>query len=66
MSDVTFTELNKCYEPKASYLQRRVKEIDFTYIVKDRDVEELAQRIINVGILTEKSYDDCYQSLLLF
>ena len=38
MSDVTFTELNKCYEPKASYLQQRVREIDFTYIVKDRKV----------------------------
>ena len=64
MSDITFTELNKCYEPKASYLQQRVKEIDFTYIVKDRDVEELTQQIINLGILTEKSHDDCYHIVL--
>lgn len=60
ISDVTFAELNKCSEPKASFMRQKVKEIDFSFLVKDADAEELAKQIINLGILTEKSRDDCY------
>ena len=60
MSDITFAELNKCYEPKASFLREKVKEIEFNYLLKDESAEELAKQIITLGILTEKSHDDCY------
>ena len=60
MSDVTFAELNKCHEPKLSVLKEKVKEIEFQLLEKDADAEQLADKIIELGILTEKSRDDCY------
>lgn len=64
MSDVVFAELNKCHEPKLSFLKKKVKEIDFIFIEKDDDAEHLANKIIDLGILTEKSRDDCYHIAL--
>ena len=60
ISDVTFAELNKCFEPKASFMRQKIREIDFNFIEKDADAENLAKQIIDLGILTEKSRDDCY------
>lgn len=60
MSDVTFAELNKCFEPKRSFMQQKVKVLDFSLLEKDSSAEQLAEEIIKLGILTEKSHDDCY------
>lgn len=60
MSDVTFAELNKCHEPKLSFMKQKVRELDFTLLKKDENAEKLAEQIIRLGILTEKSHDDCY------
>ncbi|MBO7123376.1 MAG: PIN domain-containing protein [Treponema sp.] len=60
MSDVTFAELNKCHEPKLSFMKQKVKELEFVMLKKDEEAERLADKIIELGILTEKSRDDCY------
>ena len=60
MSDVTFAELNKCHEPKQSFLKERLKELDFMLLEKGAESEQLAKQIIDLGILSEKSHDDCY------
>ena len=60
MSDVTFAELSDCHEPKRSFMLQKAKELDFTLLKKDDAAEELAGQIIKLGILTEKSHDDCY------
>ena len=60
MSDVTIAELNKCHEPKLSFMKEKIKEIDFTLLSKDKEAEDFSDEIIKLGILTEKSHDDCY------
>ena len=60
MSDVTIAELYKCHEPKLSFMKQKVRELDFTLLEKDDEAEKLAEKIINLGILKEKSHDDCY------
>lgn len=59
MSDVTFAELNKCHEPKRTFMQNKVKELNFTFLKDDDSSKALAEQIIKLGILTEKSRDDC-------
>ena len=59
LSDVTIAEISECYEPKRSFMQEKLKEIQFTLLEKDADAERLAQQIIDLGILTNKSHDDC-------
>ncbi len=59
LSDVTLAEVSECYEPKRSYMLEKLKEITFTRLEKDDDAENLAKQIINLGILTNKSHDDC-------
>ncbi len=59
LSDVTLTEVSECYEPKRTYMQEKLKEIDFNLLEKDEEAEKLANQIIELGILTNKSHDDC-------
>ncbi|MCR5290603.1 MAG: PIN domain-containing protein [Treponema sp.] len=59
LSDVTLAEVSECYEPKRSFLQEKLKEIQFSFLEKDDDAEKLAKQIIDLGILTNKSHDDC-------
>ncbi len=59
LSDVTIAEVSDCYEPKRSYIMNRLKEIHFTFLTKDDDAESLARQIIDLGILNNKSHDDC-------
>lgn len=59
LSDVTIAEVSDCYEPKRSYIMNKLKEIHFTFLTKDDDAESLARQIIELGILNNKSHDDC-------
>lgn len=59
LSDVTLAEVSECYEPKRSFMQEKLKEIQFTLLEKDEEAEKLASQIIQLGILTNKSHDDC-------
>ena len=59
LSDVTIAEVSDCYEPKRSYIMNKLKEIQFTFLTKDDDAELLASQIIDLGILNNKSHDDC-------
>ena len=40
-------------------MQEKLKEIRFKLLEKDEDEEKLANQIIDLGILTDKSHDDC-------
>ena len=59
ISDVVLAEVSDCYEPKRSFMQDMLKEITFTLLEKDEEAESLAKQIIDLGILTKKSHDDC-------
>lgn len=59
ISDVTLAELSECHEPKLSVLQEKLKTLSFYLLEKDDAAEKLASQIIDLGILTHKSFDDC-------
>ena len=59
LSTVTLDEIDACPEPKKSKLVQYLNEIEYTLIMMDQDMLSVAQTIIDVGILTAKSFDDC-------
>ncbi len=59
LSTVTLEEIDNCPEPKRSQLYNYLKQIDYTLLRIDNEVSEAAIQIIEMGILTKKSYDDC-------
>ena len=59
LSQVDFTEMDKCEEPKLSFLKEKLNEIDFEILEVKPSTQALAKEIINMGILTDKSFDDC-------
>ncbi len=59
LSQVDFTEMDKCEEPKLSFLKEKLNEIDFEILEVKSSTQALAKEIINMGILTGKSFDDC-------
>ena len=40
-------------------MQEKLREIPFNLLEKDDEAEKLAHQIIELGILTHKSHDDC-------
>ena len=59
LSTVTLEEIDDCPEPKRRQLYDYLEQIDYTLLQIDNDVAEIAMQIIEMGILTKKSYDDC-------
>ena len=59
LSTVTLEELKNCSEPKQSYLFDYLGQIEYTLVQINDNVTEIAQQIIEMGILTKKSFDDC-------
>lgn len=59
LSTVTLEEVDDCSEPKKSVLFDFLDEIHYTPIQIDDIMLEVAQEIIDLGILTKKSFDDC-------
>lgn len=59
LSAVTLREIGKCPEPKKARLIDCLNEIPFTTLDITEDVTKVAKRIIEMGILTQKSFDDC-------
>ena len=59
LSTVTLREIEKCSEPKKTQLIDCLNEIQFTTLDITDDVVAMAEKIIDMGILTQKSFDDC-------
>ena len=59
VSPVTLAELVRCEEPKRSKLFGYLDEIHYTRLPASEDVSDVAQKIIDMGILTAKSINDC-------
>jgi len=59
LSQVTLTEISRCDENKLNFLLEKLTEIKYTTLVLNEDVYKLASEVIETGILTQKSYDDC-------
>ena len=48
-----------CSGPKQNQLFDYLEQIDYTLVQINDNIAEVAQQIIEMGILTKKSYDDC-------
>ena len=59
LSTVTLEEIEGCPEPKRSRLLDCLEQINYTLVQINSNVAEIAEQIIQMGILTKKSYDDC-------
>jgi predicted nucleic acid-binding protein len=59
LSQVTIDEVRKCPESKRSVMYDYLSDINYTKLDINAETLELAQKIIDIGILTQKSFDDC-------
>ncbi len=59
LSSVTLKEVSDCPEPKRSVLKDYLKQIQYSTFDITREVSDVAKQIMNMGVLTEKSFDDC-------
>ena len=59
ISNTTIGEINECKEPKRSFMLDKMKEVELTIVDAETEVEELSREFIKLGILKEKSIDDC-------
>ncbi len=59
LSTVTLEEVTNCPEPKRSELREFLEQINYTVLDITDEMETVAHKIIDMGILTNKSYDDC-------
>ena len=59
LSTVTLEEIEDCPEPKRRQLLDCLEQINYTLVQINNNVTEIAEQIIEMGILTKKSYDDC-------
>lgn len=59
LSTVTLQEIAECPEPKRSLLYQYLSQIDYNIIDVKKIVSDTAQQLIDMKILTPKSYDDC-------
>lgn len=58
ISDLVLTEINECNEEKKQILLTYLNEIDYEICTIDEEADELANIIIEEGILRPKSLDD--------
>ena len=59
LSTVTINEIQKCAEPKRSLLMEHLDEINYNLLDVSDEAIAVADKIIETGFLTNKSYDDC-------
>jgi predicted nucleic acid-binding protein len=59
ISAVVIREINRCEEAKREKLINLLNEIEFNNILITVEVDELANQIIERGILTKSSMEDC-------
>ena len=59
ISDVTIEELNRCHEPKRDILLQYLTQISFEKVVAGDQTLAVAEKFIDLGILKQKSFDDC-------
>jgi len=59
LSDVVLIELEDCFEPKKSHLASSLGKINYELVEPDDNTDALAGKFVELGILKEKSFDDC-------
>jgi|SRR3989339_986997 len=58
ISDLVFVEIKKCSESKKSLMLYNLDKIQFNEIEINQDIKDLAQKYIDLNILSEKHLED--------
>ncbi|WP_285824240.1 PIN domain nuclease [Schaedlerella arabinosiphila] len=59
LSSLTLKEVSDCPEPKRSMLRDYLKLINYSTFEITQETSDVARQLIKMGVLTEKSFDDC-------
>lgn len=59
LSDTTLNEIGGCRSEKLEILLNFLSQIQYTIITETDEIDSVAQKIIDMGILRPKSFDDC-------
>ena len=59
ISDVVMEEINGCGEPKRTFMNRKIAEINPTVVDTNIEAENLAEEYVTKKVLPRKSIDDC-------
>lgn len=59
LSQITLDEVGECREPKKSMLYEYLSKIQYTKLEVTKEALDVANQIIDMGILSPKSIDDC-------
>lgn len=59
LSTVTLQEIDDCSEPKKSGLWECLNQISYETYDVTKEVLDVAHQIVAMGVLTNKSFDDC-------
>lgn len=59
LSPLTLEELDGCIGPKRGILLDFLERIDYTVLLVTEEAVDIAEQLIDMGILTRKSYIDC-------
>ena len=57
--DVVVYEIDQCSREKRKILLDYLDQIEYTIIETDEDAVELAEKLIDLGFIKRRSYDDC-------
>lgn len=58
ISNITLEEIDKCYEEKRFKMLKELSKIRYTLLQINNETEIISSKIINLGILSNKSKDD--------
>ena len=59
LSSITLAELDECLEPKREVLFDYLNKIQYEVVELDAQAIEIAEKFVDLGILKQKSFDDC-------
>ena len=59
ISKVVMEEIERCREPKQTFMKHKIIEIEPLVVVPNQEAENLAVEYVNRKVLPQKSIDDC-------
>ena len=59
ISKVVMEEVERCREPKQTFMKNKITEVNMSVVVPNQESEDLAEEYVHRGVLSQKSIDDC-------
>ena len=59
ISDVVYGEIERCEDPKRTFMKTKMAEIDLHIVEKNQETENLADEYVDRKVLSRKNFNDC-------